>query len=216
MTLAWRVKHWDGSAWVNSDVRRWDGAEWAAANSYYWDGSQWALQTDRTPPTSTHTTDYAQVWRGTYGSDNNRRTDSNGASHNYQGDSGSSSYGNQRSMWSLGLGPFSDLQGAVAFYDSLVYVTNQWTYYNSGGTAVFGTNPINSGGAPSTFSERDSNVIQVHFERYQAKWIGLGTSLMGLFQAGLIFGFTLHASSNDVTFYGYYATTITYRQVYEK
>lgn len=214
MALPWRLKYWNGSSWVNAELRRWNGSSWVTANMYFYNGSAWELCTDRTPPTQTYTRTYNAAWTGTYRENGTLRTDSKADTYNFQGDSGASTWGNQRCMWGLPTTVRTDAAGAVARYSARVWFDNEWTWYNAGGTAVVGTH--NRTSQPSTFTANRNDQVRIKFSRGQAKWTAISTNFILWAGQGSMYGFTMYINSRDVEYYGYYTKAITYEQSYEK
>ena len=213
--LPWRLKHWTGSAWANAELRRFNGTSEVTVNQYFWDGASWVLCTDRTPPTSTHTVQYSAIWSKSYQGNNTGRTDSNATTNRYQGNSGQDSWGIQKSAWGLASAVQSDIAGAVAYYSARVFMTNLHTWYASGGTCRLGTHAQQSS-APANFPHNRDALVDVHFNKAQAQWVNLNTNWCAWAAEGSFYGHTIYANTSDVTYYGYYSTSITHEQSYEK
>lgn len=210
MTLPWRVKTWNGSAWIDAEVRTWNGSSWVAVDGYFWDGSSWVLLTDRTPPIQFYTTQWATHYGASYTGSGSRRTDSNGLANNYQGYN-TSTWGTQRSMWGYDVNMQASLAGIVAVDSCFIFLDNTFTYYNAGGTAVFGGHEFHSGSnngiPPTTFTSNRNFIHFIHFDKGEAKWTQVSNDWTLWAADGSLQGLTLWANSTDSEYYGYYTKT---------
>lgn len=213
MTLPWRLMRWTGSAWANAELRKWNGTAWATVNMYRWDGSAWALLTDRTPPTQTYTEQYGTLWSRTFEGDDSQRDD--GTANRYQGQSAADSWGIQKCMWGLSSTVHSDIDGAVDYYSSRVFLRNSHWWYNAGGTASLGTHTRQTS-APSTFSSNRNGQSNPHFDYGENRWVTLNTNWCSWADAGTFYGHTLYKNSTSLDYYGYFEQSITHEQSFEK
>lgn len=215
MTLPWRLKHWNGSAWVNSELRSWDGANWQLRNGYYWTGSAWSVITDRTPPYQNYITAFGTHDAGSYKGDNGRRTDSSGLAQCYQGYN-TSTWGVQRSMFQTDVSMQGTVSGLVQSNSARIFFDNQHTYWNAGGTMGLGTHAVRSGAVQGTFSQSRYLVHALHFNKGEAKWVGVSADFAWWAADGSFCGPTIYWNSTDSEFYGYYAKFPTVELNYVK
>lgn len=203
MTLPWKVMRYDGATWQNCDLKRWNGSSWVNADAYYWDGADWVLMTDRTPPTSTHTTTYGLSSFMNYRNNNSERTGSSDAYQGYY----DSLYGLQKSMLFYAYATIdAALSGYTAIYYNKLQMNNAHWYYGAGGTAVICTHNVASN--TGTFSYSTYNFASQAFtSRGQNILKTLPTSLAVGFVAGTIKGLGLYSTSTSETYYGYFETT---------
>lgn len=211
--LPWRLKKWNGSAWVDADQKRWDGASWALGNTYFWDGGAWVLCTDRTPPTSTYNEQYDRVpgGAGTYDQSGN----ATGLGNNYQGYY-DGVYGIHRSMW---LWDYSVIAAAlaprVATYGVQLYMENIHTYFGSGGYAIVGTH--NNVAIPSTFVNLTRyNFQAIFFAKGASQWTYVTNDVASWFVDFSATGMVLFADTYDAQYYGYWSTYAALHFSYEK
>lgn len=215
--LPWRLKAWDGGAFVNCELRRWNGSDWVTADMYFWDGGAWVLCTDRTPPTSTQTIDYGSIWHMSYYSNGNlQRNDGQQNTKNFQGDSNADGWDIQSSSWGFASTIHTDIDGAVAYYYAQAFLDNDHTWFGSGMTAVIGTHAVNSGSPPSTLSANRIDWLQVHFGSNEAKWVNLGTQFDAYADDGSFYGLVLAINSSNQTYYGYFNVSATVELSFEK
>lgn len=154
-----------------------------------------------TPPVQNYTKYYNATWTSSYYSSGNKRNDN---SDMYQGFY-SSNNGNQRSLMGFNYSQIqSDLSGATI---TAVYLTakNTHFYYNSGGTAVFGSHNYTS--SPSTWNTNNVTEGRNSFSwAYGAtKTVSLGVAYGNEFKSGACRGIALGpGSSNALDYYGYF------------
>lgn len=215
MVMPWRTKTWNGSAWVDSELRKWNGTSWVAIDGYSWDGDSWEIMTDRTPPTQYYESTFGNHYGASYQGSNARRTDSSGLANTYQGYN-SASWGIQKGMWGLDVNMQNVVSGLVAVYAAFLFFDNNHTYWNAGGTMGIGTHAFHSGSPPATYQANRHNVHNVHFNKGEAKWIQVSNDFGWWAADGSFRGPVCFVNSSDSEYYGYYSNSAQCQIRYEK
>lgn len=215
MPLPWRVKVYNGSSFVDAELKTWNGSAWVTTNGYFWNGTSWVLMTDRSPDTQIYTLQYSPIWAGSYQGNNSLRNDTNGNTYNYQGDAGNS-WGIQRCMWGYGTQPNDDAQGTVSEIGCRVLFSNVHTWYNDGTQAIIGTHGVSGGSRPSSYSENNFDLHNYHYSRGETVWAPITTNYIGALENNTIFGFTMRAPDSDLRYYSYWTKDPTFEMTIEK
>lgn len=152
------------------------------------------------PPVTSYTKTYSATWYQTYTGGGSQKSDSTAN----QGNLGSGSDGNQRSLVGFDYNAIkNDLTGATITKITMKAYAEHW-WYNSGGTAVIGTHDYTS--KPSSWS--DSRVDQDRqrqsgWARSSSRTVTLSNTIGNEFKSGAAKGLAFGPGpSSDVIYYG--------------
>jgi hypothetical protein len=151
--------------------------------------------------TQQYTKTYSANGSSSFQSDGDNRS----VSECYQGFF-SGTNGNQYSMIAF---PYTtiqtDLSGSTIEKVEL-YLNNNHTYANSGGTAVIGTHNQTSVAGNHSVGQLNDDIIRFHYDKGQAKWVTLPNSVGIAFRDNTAKGICLGPGpTTSNTYYGYYA-----------
>lgn len=205
------LKRWNGSKWVESGVgsffKKWDGSKWVNSVVKRWNGSSW-----QTISQQQYTKDFPVTWTRAYGGGNNYKGDNifGSKTQMFQG-----RYSDPDTQWEGDWGiqktmaGFDDaalrkeLQGAK-IHKVQLYVYNLHWWYWAGGRLSLGAHNVSE--PPYWFSETRYNMAsETWYQRGGDRWVDLPIIFAEDLRDGKARGFTLHRSTTDPYYYGYFA-----------
>ena len=188
------LKVFKNGSWVVPQPKIYKNGKWIKATGYAYKNGKWVKITEQE-----YTTTFPCKWCQTYRGNNTKRTDTTRMYQGYY----SSSYGNHKSLMCFDeTGTVrNELQGARIVEVKLWLQNDHW-YWSSGGTIFIGTH--NHKTKPNTYSYTQTNIVSQHFNRNEGRWVTLPSYVGEYIRDGKITGFTLHSSSNDKSYYGYF------------
>lgn len=191
-----RLKRWNGSEYVNADIRSSDGSAYEKKPLMYWDGTKHVNILEQEYNIDYTPTNHQNYWTLSGSKENNYPT------RHYHGSHNGTSSAKRGSMIFFNIEAIqADLAGAE-IDDVRLYLDNLHSYYSTGMTVVICSHDKTT--EPTSWSYKDYNIDSLTINKGQNLWYDLPNSFAEGLRDGTLKGIALYPSSNSTIYYGYF------------
>lgn len=202
-------RRWTRNHMYNERVSTYQGNKWEtkfqSRGPFIFRGDKWAennFSSDKPLAVREYRLLFYSTWSESYGANSKVKPSGQTLGRLYQGNNGSDSFGNQRSLIGFGTRDIQSKLIGSTIKKVEIYLHNEHFWYDKGGKASIVSHRFSS--RPNTFNYR-APITEASFSKGQGRWVILPNRIGEQLRTGEVTGFGLFKNSNELDYYGYFS-----------
>lgn len=202
-------RRWTKNYMYNERVSTYEGNKWEtkfqSSGPFIFDNGRWAennFSSGKPLAVREYRLLFYSTWSESYDANGKVKPSGQTLGRLYQGNSGSGSFGNQRSLIGFGTRDIQSKIRGSTIKKVEMYLHNEHFWYNKGGKASIVSHQFSS--RPNTFNYYRP-ITEASFSKGQGRWVILPNRIGEQLRTGEVTGFGLFKNSNELDYYGYFS-----------